>query len=419
MFRFIHCADIHLDSPLRGLALYANAPVEVLRNATRRALANLVDFALARRVDFVVIAGDVYDGNLRDYHAVLYFRNQMVRLARENIPVYLLSGNHDAANLMTRILRLPEGVHQFAHDAAKSFIHPNLPVALHGRGFTERAEFDNLARTYPAAVPGHYNIGVLHTALQGREGHDTYAPCSLDDLIRLGYDYWALGHVHTREEVCADPPVHFPGNLQGRHIRETGEKGCLLVTVEAGKTLSVEFAALDVLRWEHLELDVSEAETLDDILDQLATEMSTALQTVDRDLLALRVSLFGATALHDDLLGASDRIHAEVQAIAQELDPEGLWIERVRLRTRRICETVAGDLSGLEEALRAVVDELANNPDARSEWLDEVSDLLKKLPVEMDAESQITSLRNGDGLREHLEDLSGYLRARLRAGDTG
>lgn len=147
-----------------------------------------------------------------------------------DIPVCIIAGNHDAASRMTRTLRLPDNVHLFPTDRTHTILLEGPGIAVHGQGFSAPAVKKNLAERYPDALPGYFNIGMLHTCATGREGHEPYAPCRLDDLIARGYHYWALGHVHQRETLCEDPPVIFPGNLQGRHIRETGPKGCMIVS---------------------------------------------------------------------------------------------------------------------------------------------------------------------------------------------
>jgi DNA repair exonuclease SbcCD nuclease subunit len=231
MIRFIHAADPHLDSPLQGLEAHEGAPVEVLRGATRRAFENLVNLAIEESVDFVVIAGDLYDGDWKDYSTGLFFRAQMVRLQSKGTPVYLIAGNHDAASVITKKLSLPENVHVFSTRTTESLEVAGHPVTIHGRGFPNRAVPENLAIEYPMTVPGRFNLGLLHTSLTGRPGHDTYAPCSVAELREKGYGYWALGHIHQPEVINKEPWIVFAGNCQGRHIKETGQRGCRLVTV--------------------------------------------------------------------------------------------------------------------------------------------------------------------------------------------
>ena len=261
MFRFIHAADPHLDSPLQGLELHEGAPVGVLRGATRRAFGNLVDLAIEEAVDFVVIAGDLYDGDWKDYSTGLFFRSQMVRLQAKGIPVYLIAGNHDAASVVSKKLSLPENVHVFSTRTTESVEVPGQPVVIHGRGFPHRAVPENLDKDYPPAVAGRFNLGLLHTSLTGRPEHDTYAPCSEQDLRSKGYGYWALGHIHQPEVISEDPWIVFAGNCQGRHAREAGPRGCRLVTVnDALEVERADWQPLDVVRWQVLEVDLTGVE---------------------------------------------------------------------------------------------------------------------------------------------------------------
>ena len=231
-FRFLHAADIHLDSPLIGLANVEGRVAERIRTAPRAAFEALVERAIEDDVDFLVIAGDLYDGTWRDYKTGLFFAEQMGRLNQARIPVYVLHGNHDAESQITKPLVLPDNVSVFGTRKAETFRIDELNVALHGQSFREKAVIDNLVPDYPAPVDGAFNIGVLHTALGGMGDHANYAPCSVPELVAKGYDYWALGHVHQGQVLNERPHVVFPGNLQGRHVRETGPKGACLVTVD-------------------------------------------------------------------------------------------------------------------------------------------------------------------------------------------
>ncbi len=259
MFKFLHAADIHLDSPFQGLERYEGAPAEQMRQATRRAFANLVQLALSEQVQFVLIAGDLYDRDWRDYGTGLFFVNQITRLRQANIPAFVIAGNHDAANKMTRTLRFQADV-MLRTDEPQTCLLKDLDVAIHGQGFAAEAVTDDLSKHYPAARSGLFNIGLLHTCATGRDGHARYAPCTIDGLLTKRYDYWALGHIHKREVLHTDPCIVFPGNIQGRHIGETGAKGCMLVTVHDNHRVEVEFRCLDVLRWERCSVDATEAE---------------------------------------------------------------------------------------------------------------------------------------------------------------
>ena len=223
-YKFLHAADIHLDSPLRGLARYEGVPADEVRLASRTAFENLIEAAIDEQVAFVILAGDLFDGDWPDFGTGLFFCAAMGRLEKAGIDVYLLYGNHDAESVLTRKLPLPGNVHVFGIRKAETFTHGATWAVIHGWSYREKDTRANLAAAYPAAVPNAFNIGVLHTALGGRPPHAPYAPCSLQDLASKGYDYWALGHVHEFEVASRTPLVVFPGNLQGRSVRELGHR---------------------------------------------------------------------------------------------------------------------------------------------------------------------------------------------------
>src|SRR5690554_5608822 len=204
-FRFIHAADIHLDSALHGLERYEGAPVEEIRSATRRAFDNLVELAIDEQVAFVLLAGDLYDGDWKDYNTGLYFSERMGRLREAGIRVFMIAGNHDAASQITKHLRLPDNVKAFSTHSPETAFVEELSVAIHGQGFVSRAVTDDLSQAYPPGDAQLFNIGLLHTCLDGKPGHEPYAPCTVSGLRSKGYQYWALGHVHKREEVSREP----------------------------------------------------------------------------------------------------------------------------------------------------------------------------------------------------------------------
>jgi exonuclease SbcD len=415
--KFIHAADIHLDSPLIGLSSYEGAPVDRLRGATRRAFEAMVDLAVEETVDFVVIAGDLYDGDWRDFNTGLFFARQAARLGEHGIPVFLLHGNHDAESQITRRLTLPSNVRVFSARRPETCELPGLRVALHGQSFRQREVADNLAAAYPPPKRGWFNIGVLHTALDGREGHAGYAPCDLAGLVRHGYDYWALGHVHRRELLHEHPHVLFPGNLQGRHVRETGAKGCTLVTVEDGRVVGCSHRSLDVLRWCVVEADLGGCTAPGEVSARVRAALDGALAQADGRPLACRLVLAGETPLHGRLLADREQTEADLRALAFDVGVDQIWIEKLHVRTRPSGRQ--GLLDGRPDAVGALarsLDEVARDPALLAALEGELAELLGRLPH--DAADGVGE----EGVRsvvELLEEAKELVLGRLLAGEAG
>jgi DNA repair exonuclease SbcCD nuclease subunit len=376
--KFIHTADIHLDSPLHRLETYEGAPVDEIRQASRRAFENLIDLAVDEAVDFVLIAGDLFDGDWKDYNTGLYFIRQMRRLAEAGIRALIIAGNHDAAGRMTRTLPYPDNVHVFSSRKPETHILEDLDVAVHGRSFARAAVTDNLVPDYPEPLPGRFNIGLLHTSLTGREGHENYAPCTLADLANKGYDYWALGHVHQFETVSTAPPVVFPGSIQGRHIKETGAKGCVLVTAEEGSPVEIVRHAVDVIRWEPVSVDLDEAASIDDLLERCQVALAETLDRHDPKPVVARVTFSGATDLHARIAADPEHLKESVRSTALAHFGERAWIEKVRIRTTPRTRSAA-DLGPLRE-LGALVDALTADDDQLLALGRELAGLFQKLP---------------------------------------
>lgn len=419
-FRFVHAADIHLDSPLIGLERYEGAPVEQLRIATRDAFANLVTLCCEQQVDFLLIAGDLYDGDWKDFKTGLYFAKQMHRLGSQKIPVFIVRGNHDAQSTMTKHLSLPANVVQFQSSAAQTHRLDALDVAIHGRSYATREVTDDLSIEYPEPSPGCFNIGVLHTSADGREGHEPYAPCHPGALVAKGYDYWALGHVHQREVLHENPWVLFPGNLQGRHARETGAKGCTVVDVVDGAVTHIEAVPLDVVRWSRRRLDLTGANSCEAMLDLLAQTVTDEVAQADDRLLALRLELHGSTAAHGELVQDPERWINEIRQRVMEVADGAVWIEKVRFDTRPVVsmEKLREREDPLGELLRGL-DDLRHNPEAVPELAPVFDELLQKLPHQVRSGPESIDLSDPQTLRQLIDDVESLLVPELLADSDG
>jgi DNA repair exonuclease SbcCD nuclease subunit len=410
--KVIHAADLHLDSPMRGLVQYEGAPVDLVRSATRRAFAALVDLCIEEEAALLLIAGDLYDGDFRDYSTALCFTEQMGRLRETGTKVIWLRGNHDAANKITKHLRSAEHVHELSHESPQSILIEELGIAVHGQGYATRDVTDNLALSYPTPCKGLLNFGLLHTALDGREGHAPYAPCALGELQAKGYDYWALGHIHKREVVAEDPFVVFPGNLQGRHIRETGPKGVTLITIESGKIAAVEERSLDCVRWELSEVDVSRATHLSDVLDAAIGQVARHRDRAGDRVLATRIRLVGASAAHGTLSRDHSKLENELRAYA--VDQGDIYVERVKIATvgALSAEALASRRDALGDLFRDI-DAIEGDDEAKKELWEEVvrplssvsADLLRAEEIDPDEVlREARSLLEGRLLEAPLEE---------------
>lgn len=408
--KFFHAADIHLDSPLKGLDRYDGAPVDKLRGATRRALENLVNQCIEERADFLLIAGDLYDGDWTDYNTGLFFAKQMSLLREAGIRVFIVRGNHDARS---KILRLPEGVRELSPKKAETILLDDLGVAVHGRSYEKADTTEDLSQAYPMPREGYFNVGLLHTCASGREGHLPYAPCSVGDLVARRYDYWALGHVHAREVLHQSPWIVFPGNLQGRHARETGEKGATLVTVEEGRIVQVEHRTLDALRWVRCEVDARMASSVDEVIELCREALAREADAAEGRIVAARVEVAGATRAHAALSREPDKYRSEVRSAAS--DAGEIWVEKIGFRTRSLldAEAMLGDeaVGGLYRQLRA----LCEDEDEVSKLLRGLDDLRKKLPAELYPSEGGATL--DPALRQIVRELPDYLLPQLFSGE--
>jgi len=360
--KFLHAADLHLDSPLRGLARHDEAPVDDLRGATRAAFNNLVELAIEEKVAFVLLAGDLYDGTWQDFSTAIFLAKKLGELDRAGIRVFGVLGNHDAQSKLTKALEKPKNLTLFPANKPQTEVLVDIDVAIHGQSFGQQHVEDNLAAGFPVAKPGMFNIGLLHTSLDGREGHATYAPCKLDDLRARDYQYWALGHVHAHEEVSTDPWVVFAGSLQGRHARETGPKGCCLVSVEDGRVKSIEHRILDVVRWAYCEVDLGKVSSMHDALDSASKALREVFDGAEDRIVATRMRFVGATPVHAELQGKTQWLRQKLLELAAEQFGEGLWIEKVVVATTSKLDRgalLAGDgaLGGLARSILEVRDE--------------------------------------------------------------
>ena len=388
MIKILHTADIHLDAPLRSLALRDESLRDDVQAATRGAFTRIIDVALSERVAALLIAGDLFDGRARSARTAAFLAAQLDRLRVAGTRVFYIKGNHDAENPITGALDLPDNVHVF--DARGGRAQLAEDVWIHGVSFSDRHAPDSLLPRFPEPVPGAVNIAMLHTSLAGAAGHDTYAPCSLAELTAMGFDYWALGHVHKRQIHSEAPWVVMPGMPQGRDIGETGPKSATLLDVQAGR-VHVSEVPTSILEFTATTLDISRVETDDalrgamrDHLRDVADGLGGATGGV------VRLSLTGTPARHWQILRDRD-IWAETAA-GLARDTGRLWLDKLRLEidAPEAAPRAGGatdELAGLMAALR---DEPGFDAAARAEIEEVTGDLPQTVRAALLPDAQAT-----------------------------
>lgn len=352
--RIIHAADIHLDSPLAGMARRQPELEALVRTCTRDAFTNLIDTAIASDADALLIAGDLYDAEQRNYETGLFFAREMQRLGR---PCIVIHGNHDSASQITKPLQTPPNVTILPARKPGTAHFPDLGLAVHGQSFGSREETEELAGAYPKRVEGAFNVGLLHSSMESPGQHARYAPCRIATLLARNYDYWALGHIHTRATLHEAPWIHFPGNIQGRHVRETGPRGATLVEVsDDHRVRDLTFLPTDVLRWAVAEIDAGGEGSMEALTALIRFELEVVARAAEGRPVVVRVVIKGRTPLHAALLAVPAGIDGECRAAAAAIGPD-LHIEAVKLRT--LPANQAEDLVALEQAVRSALSEPA------------------------------------------------------------
>ena len=365
-FSFVHCADLHLDSPFEGIHAAAPEIATVLREATFQALNQIIDLARREQADFIIVAGDVHDGENRSLRAQLRFRDALRKAADAGISCFIAHGNHDPLSGWEAHLTMPDQARRFGGHRVECFpLERNGATLAHiyGISYPVREVKANLATGFKRDPEAPFAIGVLHCNVGGDPDYDNYAPCNLQDLAAAGLDYWALGHIHAQKIMrTQDPCIIYPGNPQGRSWREMGARGCYLVRVDAARRISPTFVATDVVRWFRQDLDIGEFSTWDDLLDALYRVREEVRAAATGRAAILRLSLAGRGDLHRELAKRIDleRDLAEPLREGEPERPDFVWVESIQTQTRppldlaqrRLVQDFVGDFLNAAQGLR-------------------------------------------------------------------
>jgi DNA repair protein SbcD/Mre11 len=331
-YRFVHAADIHLDSPLRSLALRDPDLAELIGNATRRAFVRIVDLCLDEQVDALLLAGDLHDGDQTSMKTARFLAEQIRRLHEADIRVFVIRGNHDAMSRITKELTFPDSVKVFggrAEAVSIDRVSGDIPIAIHGLSFAQPHAPESLLPRYGAPVEGAINIGLMHTSLAGAAGHDLYAPCSIADLQAAGFDYWALGHIHKRAVVKGGCAIVMPGMPQGRDINEAGAKSVTLVTIADDRSVHLEEHVTSLAQFERVDVALTGIEDWRDMAGAVTAALEQAREDAVSEHLVARLRITGVTPL-------AWRIRRDLDLLKTEADDRAstvgrCWVEKVEV----------------------------------------------------------------------------------------
>ena len=404
-FKFIHAADLHLDCPLSGIQEFDldKSIQDRIKNATFTAFDNLISLCVERKVDFLLIAGDIYNSRDKSLRAQIHFRNGLRRLESNGIQVYVVHGNHDPLDSWSAKIELPKNVHLFGGKSVTSevFSKYELPCAIvHGISYSKSEIQSNFAKRFKPIsnkdianseslqikfdsreknLSDIFEIGLLHCSVGSNKTHKEYAPCSLSkDLKPSGMDYWALGHVHTRDVMSnQNPCIIYPGNTQGLHVNENGARGVYCVYVVDRDNIELEFVPIDDVRWYQEQIHINDLNTIDELEKAVGVYLNGCSETSEKRLSIARLTLVGRGDLHESIKNpdSGNDLLEQFQQDGLLLDPQVILSEikihtykQINIENRRAAEDLVGDF------LR-IVEEAKQNPELKMAIRDQLHDL--------------------------------------------
>ncbi len=378
--KFVHTADLHLDTPFKGLSQWNPELAERLKDSTYRALINIIDLCIKEKADFLLVAGDVFDSENASLAAQIRFINELQRLTAQRIPVYFICGNHDHLDAWDNSFTLPDGAYRFGSSGVEKFTHSRdgEPVAdIYGISYQSAHINHSLVPLYRKGEnTAPVSIAMLH-GMADVIGHDEkYAPFALRELLENPFDYWALGHVHKRVVLNDDPPVVYPGVPQGRDFGETGEKGCYIVEVFAGGRTSLEFVPVHHIRFEEAEIDLTATDDISTFNSSIDKALGNLMNTDEAERIILRIKLTGRTRLHRMLNRPGEIEHITADLNSRYSGGDGFpVIDSIEVLTRPAVDT--GLLAGRTDFIGGLVRNIERY-EADNEMLEELIERISR-----------------------------------------
>jgi len=345
MIKFIHTADLHLDTPFKGLSLWNDDLASKLKEATFNSFRKIIDLCIQEKADFMIIAGDIFDSENKSLAAQLKFVDELKRLSNKGIPVYFVCGNHDPLSSWLESIQMPGNTFRFDSAEVENYIFQKNDkplVDIYGISFQNKVVNENLALKYNLTNDQSLiSIAILHGTTGAPGSHENYAPFKVEDVTGKGFDYWALGHIHKRQ-IIRDryPVIVYPGNPQGRDFGETGAKGCYMVEIAKNKTPEIRFIPTQLIRFEDVRIDLTGEEKIDRLSGRIEEVISSLEDYEENTSCILRISFYGRTPLHS-LLNKQEEVEQLVHYFneGQLNQMNYIWIDSIRVKTRPVIDT--------------------------------------------------------------------------------
>ncbi len=408
--KFIHCADLHLDSPFQGLTTKEPSLADRFKHSTNEAFVKIIDLCLAEKVDFLTIGGDTFDGADRSLCAQILLRDQLERLQKANIPVIIVAGNHDPLSDWLSEIKYPENVHLLGSNKVEKIpIEKNgkTVTTIYGISYKVKEVTENLSLKFQTKEEDTVSIGMLHANVGSKKEHAPYSPCTISDLKSTNMDIWLLGHIHTPEVLCADPLILYPGNIQGRHINENGPRGCYIIKIDSNRKISYEFKPTQNILWKQEVINIKNIMTAIELADLLSDKCEEELSklTNDEKGIVIRWKLTGPTPLYHELT-MTDKIEETKEILVERFFNQAPFIfpESIRLsiKPERQKEDYLNQENFIGDFLR-LAGKIENNDQMKNELLQILNQPLsnrtiRKYLEEVNEKELLTILENSVNL---------------------
>ncbi|MEW9669083.1 metallophosphoesterase [Ammoniphilus sp. 3BR4] len=367
--KFVHAADLHLDTPFVGLSQLPPLIREQIQESTFQSYQRLIDFCIEEQVDFLLLSGDIYNSSDRSLRAQLRFKEGLEKLASFGISSYVIHGNHDPLDGYRARLTWPEQVHFFGGEEVEAIPHRKQGrelARIYGISYLTNHVTDNLAKRFQREPHDSYAIGLLHANVEGMAAHGNYAPCTLEELQKTGMDYWALGHIHKRQVLRkGSPAIVYPGNLQARSFKETGEKGCYLVQVDSLGDFRLTFQATDNIRWYDAAIDLGMCQTEQDFLEAMDEQMADWKQQAQGRSVIARLTVLVTKGLAQ--IFSKQGMMSDLLERYREINSPFFWLQTIQLRTSS--SSLADDPFLME--MQGWIDRMKQDPELQRKLLQE------------------------------------------------